>query len=90
MSAPTISRTSHGRVTVLSLNRPDRLNAVNDKLYHALYTTLIDLDAEPNVRALVLTGNGPAFCVGADLKAHREGTRNRCLSPSSRRHCDRA
>jgi enoyl-CoA hydratase len=76
MSVPTILRTSHERVTVLSLNRPDRLNAVNDELYHSLYTALVDLDADRNVRAVVLTGSGRAFCVGDDLKAHREGTRN--------------
>jgi enoyl-CoA hydratase/carnithine racemase len=76
MTAPTILRTSHERVTVLSLNRPDRLNAVSEKLYHTLYTALVDLDDDPDVRAVVLTGSGRAFCVGADLKAHREGTRS--------------
>jgi enoyl-CoA hydratase/carnithine racemase len=75
MTVPTILRTSHERVTVLSLNRPDRLNAVSEKLYHTLHTTLVDLDDNPDVRAVVLTGSGRAFCVGADLKAHREGTR---------------
>jgi enoyl-CoA hydratase/carnithine racemase len=75
MTEPTILRTSRERVTVLSLNRPDRLNAVSEKLYRTLYTALVELDDDPNVRAVVLTGTGRAFCVGADLKAHREGTR---------------
>jgi enoyl-CoA hydratase/carnithine racemase len=75
MTVPTILRTSHERVTVLSLNRPDRLNAVSEKLYHTLYTALTELDDDPDVRAVVLTGSGRAFCVGADLKAHKEGTR---------------
>jgi enoyl-CoA hydratase len=76
MTVPTILRTSHERVTVLSLNRPDRLNAVSEQLYHTLHTALVELDDDPDVRAVVLTGRGRAFCVGADLKAHRQGTRN--------------
>jgi enoyl-CoA hydratase/carnithine racemase len=76
MTVPTILRTSHEQVTVLSLNRPDRLNAVSEELYHSLYTALVDLDGDPDVRAVVLTGSGRAFCAGADLKAHRQGTRD--------------
>jgi enoyl-CoA hydratase/carnithine racemase len=76
MTAPTILRTSYKQVTVLWLNRPDRLNAVSEELYQTLYTMLVDLDGDPDVRAVVLIGSGRAFCVGADLKAHRQGTRN--------------
>jgi enoyl-CoA hydratase/carnithine racemase len=76
MTAPTIVRTSDGQVTVLSLNRPERLNAVSEELYRTLHTALVDLDDDPDVRAVVVTGSGRAFCVGADLKAHREGTRS--------------
>jgi enoyl-CoA hydratase/carnithine racemase len=76
MSVPTILRTCHQKVTVLSLNRPERLNAVSEELYQSLHTALVDLDGDPDVRAVVLTGSGRAFCVGADLKAHGEGTRS--------------
>jgi enoyl-CoA hydratase/carnithine racemase len=76
MTVSTILRTSHERVTVLSLNRPERLNAVSEELYRTLCTALVDLDDDPNVGAVVLTGSGRAFCVGADLKAHGEGTRS--------------
>jgi enoyl-CoA hydratase/carnithine racemase len=76
MAVPTILQTSHEQVTVLSLNRPDRLNAVNEELYHTLHATLVDLDGNPDVRAVVLTGSGRAFCAGADLKAHGQGTRS--------------
>jgi enoyl-CoA hydratase len=75
MTESTILRTSHERVTVLSLNRPERLNAVSEKLYHTLYTALTELDDDPDVRAVVITGSGRAFCAGADLKAHHQGTR---------------
>jgi enoyl-CoA hydratase/carnithine racemase len=77
MTVPTILRTSDGPVTVLSLNRPERLNAVSEELYRTLHTALVDLDDDPDVRAVVVTGSGRAFCVGADLKAHRERTRSR-------------
>jgi enoyl-CoA hydratase/carnithine racemase len=59
-----------GPVATLTLNRPERLNAVSLPLYRALLESLIECDRDPNVRAIVLTGAGRAFCVGADLKAH--------------------
>jgi enoyl-CoA hydratase len=54
----------------LTLNRPDRLNAVSAPLYDALVRALENAGADARVRAIVLTGAGRAFCVGADLKAH--------------------
>lgn len=62
-------------VARIVLNRPDRLNAVSDELYRALSDQLRTVDADPTVRAVLLTGNGRAFCVGADMKAHGAGTR---------------
>ena len=59
-----------GAVATLTLSRPERLNAVSLPLYRALLTALTELNRDATVRALVLTGAGRAFCVGADLKAH--------------------
>ncbi|HWN33716.1 MAG TPA: enoyl-CoA hydratase/isomerase family protein [Pseudonocardia sp.] len=59
-----------GAVCRLTLNRPDRLNAVNEDLYRELLTALRAADGDPEVRAVLLAGAGRAFCVGADLKAH--------------------
>ena len=53
-----------GRVT---LNRPEVRNAFDDALIASLAKALAELDADPSVRAVVLAGNGPAFCAGADL-----------------------
>ena len=53
-----------GRVT---LDRPDLRNAFDDALISRLTDALRALDAEAGVRAVVLAGNGPAFCAGADL-----------------------
>ena len=70
--APVLSR-REGRVLVLTLNRPDRLNAVSVPLYEMLLEELDAADGDPDVRCVVLTGQGRAFCVGADLKAHGDG-----------------
>jgi enoyl-CoA hydratase len=61
-----------GAVATLTLNRPERLNAVSLTLYDALAQQLKSLDRDSEVRALILTGAGRAFCVGADLKAHSQ------------------
>ena len=61
-----------GRVLVLTLNRPHRLNAVNLPLYEQLIAELGAAAADPEVRCVVLTGAGRAFSAGADLKEHRD------------------
>ena len=56
-----------GPVRILSLNRPDKLNALDTVLTQALHDALLAADADESVRAIVLTGSGRAFCAGADL-----------------------
>ena len=60
-------------VTILTLNRPERLNAVNPDLYREFKAALDGIEADHDVRAVVITGAGRGFCVGADLKSHSEG-----------------
>ncbi|AXB41150.1 enoyl-CoA hydratase/isomerase family protein [Amycolatopsis albispora] len=55
----------HGAVRVLTLNRPDKLNALDTALTRALSEALAAADRE--ARAVVLTGSGRGFCAGADL-----------------------
>ncbi|MFV0387093.1 enoyl-CoA hydratase [Paracoccus sp. (in: a-proteobacteria)] len=57
-----------GGVALLTLNRPQALNALNDALRLALVATLARLDADRSVRAIVLTGAGRAFCAGLDVR----------------------
>jgi enoyl-CoA hydratase len=57
----------------IRLNRPHRLNAVVQQLYDELGQALDQAEADREVRAVLLTGEGRAFCVGADLKEHRAG-----------------
>ena len=64
-----------GAALWLTLNRPDRLNAVSQALYEALAESVRQAEREAEVRVVVLTGAGRAFCAGADLKAHAETER---------------
>ncbi|MFN8057904.1 MAG: enoyl-CoA hydratase/isomerase family protein [Vicinamibacterales bacterium] len=60
--------TDHEAVRVLRLNRPEKLNALDRATSRALLAALRDADADDRVRCVVLTGEGRAFCAGADLK----------------------
>lgn len=62
-----------GNVAVITLNRPRALNAVNAALSTAVGTLLEQAEADEEVRVVVLTGAGRAFCAGADLKALATG-----------------
>jgi enoyl-CoA hydratase len=65
-----ILRDTAEAVTYLKFNRPERLNAVNRELYAELREMIQEVLNDPNIRVIVLTGEGRAFCVGADLKDH--------------------
>ncbi|WP_291916129.1 enoyl-CoA hydratase [Limnohabitans sp.] len=67
MSESPILSTRHGRVGVITLNRPAQLNALNDALMDALGQALLGLDADPDIGAIVITGSDKAFAAGADI-----------------------
>jgi enoyl-CoA hydratase/carnithine racemase len=56
-----------GGVRILTMNRPDKRNALNHALTQALLAALHDTESNDDVRSIVLTGSGSAFCAGADL-----------------------
>jgi len=62
-----------GAVAVITINRPDAMNALTTEVCVALQQALEDAAAEASVRAVVLTGEGRCFSAGADLKAGFEG-----------------
>jgi enoyl-CoA hydratase/carnithine racemase len=62
-----LHRVSAGRLLRLALNRPDKRNALNLELCHALVEALEAAGRDPGVGAILLTGNGKSFCAGMDL-----------------------
>ena len=74
----------HDGVLLLSLNRPDKLNALNTALADALVTALDAAAEDDAVRAVVVTGAGRAFSAGADLKEFQEKTAENAASNQHR------
>ena len=70
----SVLREHHDGVLLLTLNRPDKLNALNTALSDALVTALDAAEADDAVRAIVITGAGRAYSAGADLKEFQEKT----------------
>ena len=63
-----LTTTREGRVLIVTLNRPDRLNALTPQLHQRLLATLRQAAADTTVGAVVLTGAGRAFCSGGDMQ----------------------
>jgi enoyl-CoA hydratase len=63
----TIEIETMGRVGVIPLNRPDKLNALNSQVMDEVLTAATQFDADPGIGCLLLTGNGRAFAAGADI-----------------------
>lgn len=67
MSESTVLYLEQGAVALLTLNRPLALNSFTRQMHHDLWQALDQAEANPLMRALVITGAGRAFCAGADL-----------------------
>lgn len=63
-----------GRIGRVTLNRPDVLNAIDDRLPQALADAVRQANADPSVRVIVLSGAGKAFCAGYDLDFYAQST----------------
>ena len=66
-SVPVLVVEDRGAVRVLTMNRPEKRNALNSELTHALLENLHRADVEQDIGCIVLTGAGQGFCAGADL-----------------------
>jgi enoyl-CoA hydratase/carnithine racemase len=64
---PVLYEVRGSGVAVLTLNRPERMNGWGGGLASTFYARLDDAEADPDVRAIVITGSGRAFCAGADM-----------------------
>lgn len=74
----TVSIRNDGAIRFMTLNRPDKLNAMNTALVDELSAQLVEADRDPGVAVMVISGAGRAFCAGADLSGHGD------MPPASR------
>jgi 2-(1,2-epoxy-1,2-dihydrophenyl)acetyl-CoA isomerase len=72
-TGPVLLEANHEGIATLLLNRPERLNALNNELATALNEALGRIAADDRVRVVVITGAGRAFCAGGDLGALAKG-----------------
>jgi len=68
-----LERERRGRVEILTLNRPEARNAMSPELSLAIEDALDDVERDRAVWAVIITGTGPIFCAGADLKVVAQG-----------------
>lgn len=61
-------------IATLTLNRPDRLNTISGPMLRLLAELLLKADRDPDVRCIILTGKGRAFCAGLDLRGATKGS----------------
>ncbi|MGI8793797.1 MAG: enoyl-CoA hydratase/isomerase family protein [Acidimicrobiales bacterium] len=73
MSQDQVLYSRDGHVATLTLNRPDRLNAISGPMLQQLSERLLEADRDRQVRVIVLTGAGRAFCAGLDLQDATSG-----------------
>jgi len=82
--ASVLLESVHGGIAVLVMNRPDRMNALNNELATALHGSLRRIAEDESIRVVVLTGAGRAFCAGGDLGVigkGREANHSKQLEP---------
>jgi 2-(1,2-epoxy-1,2-dihydrophenyl)acetyl-CoA isomerase len=70
-----------GHLGIITFNRPDRRNALSDPMYAGFERALPVLAVDPDVRVLVITGAGGAFCAGGDVKGMNEANRTGTQRP---------
>jgi enoyl-CoA hydratase len=68
----TLRYESRDRKAYITLSRPDRLNAIDDRMPRELRTAVEWADADRDVHVIILGGDGPAFCAGYDMKKFAE------------------
>lgn len=81
MSYTTITYTVEDRVATITLNRPERLNAINDAMPGEIRAAVEQANKDDDVHVIVLAGAGRAFCAGYDLKEYAEKPDNPLTQP---------
>lgn len=71
-----VERETKGQVAILRLNRPEAKNAISPEVSQTMVGLLDDIERDPGIRAVVVTGTGDVFSAGADLKVVAQGRAN--------------
>lgn len=66
--SPEVTTNRDGAIEVITLNRPEKMNAFNTALFGKLMDAVSAANKDPDVRVMVITGSGRAFCAGADIE----------------------
>jgi len=85
MAYETLLIEKEGPISIVTLNRPERLNAINNQLVVDLEDLLAKIEADEETRCIILTGAGRGFCAGADIKETMAGSNSKPL-PIRRRY----
>src|SRR5262245_11812146 len=72
MSAPVVTYAADGKVGIVTLNRPDKLNAISAELKRALIDRLGEADRDRGTSVVVLRAEGRSFCAGYDISPNPE------------------
>jgi enoyl-CoA hydratase/carnithine racemase len=84
MDFETLRFETEGHLGILTLNRPERLNALSKQLTLDLGTLVTELESNDDIRVVIVTGEGRAFCAGADIKERAENPEDYSIQRSSR------
>ncbi len=74
------------KIATITLNRPDRMNAITPQLQKELHQAFDEADADRNVRVIILTGAGKGFCSGYDQTVVKDGPRK--IDPAGKSHAE--
>jgi enoyl-CoA hydratase/carnithine racemase len=74
------------KIATITLNRPDRMNAITPHLQKELHQAFDEADADRNVRVIILTGAGKGFCSGYDQTVVKDGPRK--IDPAGKSHAE--
>ncbi|MEI7593738.1 MAG: crotonase/enoyl-CoA hydratase family protein [Actinomycetes bacterium] len=72
-TAPHLVFERQGHIAIVTLNRPEKKNALSSEMLVRMHDAWIEVDSNPDIRVLIVTGAGGNFCSGADLKAMAAG-----------------
>ena len=81
MTEPVVLYEVDDKVGIITLNRPDKLNAISAELQHALLDAFAQADAEPATSVVLLRAEGRSFCAGYDIGGKAPGDRRLAQQP---------